>query len=122
MTGGAQGLGLVTARALLEHGLAALAIFDIDEEQGNEALQHFRSLDPAYEDSVHFYRVDVADEPSVDHTVDLVSQEFGAIDILVNFAGITGSKLAIEYPIDAWKKIFDVNTHGAFLIARAFAR
>ena len=47
---------------------------------------------------------------------------FGGIDILLCFAGITDSKLAVEYPIEQWRRIFDVNVHGSFLVARAVAR
>lgn len=122
MTGGAQGLGLVSARALLEHSLSKLAILDIDEKSGELALQHFHSLDHRYCEAVIFRRVDIADEESVNTNVKSVSKTFGGIDILVSFAGITDSRLAVEYPIDSWKKIFDVNLHGSFLMARAIAK
>ncbi|KAL9131301.1 MAG: hypothetical protein Q9217_000736 [Psora testacea] len=122
VTGGAQGLGLVCARALLEHGLRRLAIFDIDMECGGRAIEHLRSLDDSYATSVEFRRVDVANEDSVNESVADMSGLFNGIDILVCFAGITDSKLAVEYPIDAWKKIFDVNLHGSFLVARAVAK
>ena len=122
MTGGGQGLGLVSARALLEHGLSKLAIFDIDEQVGLAALQHFHSLDARYKQDVIVRKVDIANEASVNENVEMVASTFGGIDILVNFAGITGSKLAVEYLIDDWKKIFDVNLHGSFLVARAVAK
>ena len=122
VTGGAQGLGLVCARAMLEHGLSRLAIFDIDEECGRMAMEHFHSLQGGDAKGVCFRVVDVADEDSVNTNVASISESFGGIDILVCFAGITDSKLAVEYPIEVWKKIFDVNLHGSFLIARAVAR
>ena len=122
MTGGAQGLGLASARAMLEHGLSKLAIFDVDEKCIGEALLHFSGLEDRYVDDVSARIVDVSDENAVNEEVAEVSGVLGGIDILVSFAGITGSKLAVEYPIDEWKKIFDVNLHGSFLIARALAR
>lgn len=123
VTGGAQGLGLVCARALLEHGVSHLAIFDVDEKQGAAALEHYRAASNG-EDSkpvVAFKKVDVTDETTVNDAVREVSDEFGGIDILLCFAGITGSKLAVEYPIEEWRRIFDVNVHGSFLVARAVA-
>lgn len=123
MTGGAQGLGLVCARALLEHGVSHLAIFDVDHECGHRALAHLRSL---YRNEAQpglvFQLVDVTDENSIDEAVKAVSEVFEGVDILLCFAGITESKLAVEYPIDSWRRIFDVNVHGSFLVARAVAR
>lgn len=69
-----------------------------------------------------FKKVDVTDEKKVNHAVGEVSKEFGNIDILLCSAGITGSKLAVEYPIEEWRRIMDVNVNGSFLVARAVAR
>lgn len=122
MTGGAQGLGLVCSRALLEHGVSHLAIFDVDEGCGARALDHLRGLDKNNQWTLLFRSVDVTDESAVDNAVQKTVESFDGIDILLCFAGITESKLAVEYPIDSWRRIFDVNIHGSFLVARAFAR
>ena len=122
MTGGAQGLGLVCARALLEHGVSHLAIFDVDEACGERAMAHLDSLNNGNDWKIVFKEVDVTIENSVNSAVGDVTEAFDGIDILLCFAGITESKLAVEYPIDSWRRIFDVNVHGSFLVARAFAR
>ena len=124
MTGGAQGLGLVSARALLDHGVSHLAIFDVDEKQGEAALEHYQdtSRNEQSKPVVVFKKVDVTDEAMVNEAVKDISRDFGNIDILLCFAGITDSKLAVDYPIDQWRRIFDVNVHGSFLVARAVAR
>lgn len=105
---------------MLEHGLSRLAIFDVDENMGEQALEHFKRLDPEAECA--FKKVDVTDEDSVNGSVAEITRLFGGVDILLCFAGITESKLAVEYPIESWRRIFDVNVHGSFLVARAFAR
>ena len=48
---------------------------------------------------------------------------FGAsIDILVNSAGITGPNVTvIDYPVDEWNRVFDINVRGTFLTCRAIA-
>lgn len=122
VTGGAQGLGLVCARALLEHGVSHLAIFDVDEGYGARALDHLRGLDKNNEWKILFQSVDVTSEGAVDKAVESTVQSFDGINILLCFAGITECKLAVEYPIDSWRRIFDVNIHGSFLVAWAFAR
>ncbi|KAL8830344.1 MAG: hypothetical protein Q9191_001485 [Dirinaria sp. TL-2023a] len=119
----ALGLGLVSARALLEHGVSHLAIFDIDAQQGALAVEHYRSISsPEIKPVVVFRKVDVSDEGQVNEAVGEIAAEFGGIDILLCFAGITGSRLAVEYPIEEWRRIFNVNVHGSFLTARAWAR
>ena len=69
-----------------------------------------------------FQSVDVTSEDAVNQAMESTVRHFDGIDILLCFAGITECKLAVEYPIDSWRRIFDVNIHGSFLVARAFAR
>ncbi|KAL9609553.1 MAG: hypothetical protein Q9167_005684 [Letrouitia subvulpina] len=121
VTGGAQGLGLVCARALLEHGLHHLMIFDVDERQGRAAIEHLRDKCGDLPGRYDFYNVDVTNETVVEETVRKMHSKYG-IDLLVCFAGITGSELSVDYDIERWKRIFDVNLHGSFLVSRAVAR
>lgn len=101
-----------------------MAIFDVDKKQGHEAVTHLNSLfdEEATKPLVLFKAVDVTNEVTVNSTVEEIAKLFGGIDLLVCFAGITGSELSIEYDIERWKKIFDVNVHGSFLVARSVAR
>lgn len=123
MTGGAQGLGLVCARALLEHGVEQLAVFDVDAGMGGRAVEHLARVGGEGAGSgVRFEKVDVTDEGAVDAAVARVADVFGGVDVLLCFAGISESKLAVEYDIGSWRRIFDVNVHGSFLVARAVAR
>ena len=85
------------------------------------ALQHLRAQCSSGQELTNKV-VDVTNEDSINDEVSLITAEFGEINILLCFAGITESKLSVEYPIDSWKRIFDVNLHGTFLVARAVAR
>ncbi|KAI4218014.1 MAG: hypothetical protein L6R36_009165 [Xanthoria steineri] len=122
VTGAAQGLGLVSARAMLEHGVSHLAIFDVDQSQASAACTHLLSLHRVNKPQVLFRALDVTDEAFVNSTIDEVAAAFGGIDLLVCFAGITGSELSVEYDIQRWRNIFDVNLHGSFLVARSVAK
>lgn len=110
------------ARALLEHGVSHLAILDIDSKQGTAAVEHLHSINAHHDYSVTFLNVDVTQEEVVNEQIDKISHQFGGIDILLCFAGITDSQLALDYNISDWRNIFDVNIHGSFLVARAVAR
>jgi gluconate 5-dehydrogenase len=48
-------------------------------------------------------------------------KEFGKIDILVNNAGITWGAPTLEFPLDKWDKIFDVNVRGVWYLTQKVA-
>src|SRR3546814_12426235 len=67
-------------------------------------------------------QVDVGDENSVQSAADGTSKAAGAIDILVNSAGITGPNTSVcEYPVAEWDQVMRVNLRGPFLCCRAIA-
>src|SRR3546814_1229458 len=58
-------------------------------------------------------QVDVGDENSVQSAADGTSKAAGAIDILVNSAGITGPNTSVcEYPVAEWDQVMRVNLRG----------
>jgi NAD(P)-dependent dehydrogenase (short-subunit alcohol dehydrogenase family) len=65
--------------------------------------------------------LDVTDKESIARMVDLVSHEFGQVDILCNNAGtVFGVPNAIHtYDEDAWARTIDVNLHGVFRVSKA---
>ncbi len=85
VTGGASGLGEVTARALVAAG-ARVTLFDLDEARGKEVAAEIGGL---------FARADVTDEASLDAAFERARLAHGQERILVNCAGIaTGEKTA----------------------------
>ncbi|MEO0784884.1 MAG: glucose 1-dehydrogenase [Pseudomonadota bacterium] len=46
----------------------------------------------------------------------------GAVDIVVNNAGVAGASRAIDTPADEWRWVYDVNAHGVFWVAQAAAQ
>ena len=74
VTGGAQGIGLATARLLAGRGYE-VAIADLDAEAGRES-------------GFFFVRCDVSKEPSVRACAGAVRKRLGRLDALVNNAGI----------------------------------
>jgi 3-oxoacyl-[acyl-carrier protein] reductase len=110
ITGGARGIGLAVAERLAAEG-ARVALWDTDEA---EAMKVAARLGGAA------MRVDVADEASVAAALAGTEAALGQVDILVNNAGITGPNQPVEtYPVDAWRRVIDVDLTGVFLCARA---
>ena len=114
VTGGAAGIGRAIVERLLGGG-AKITIFDRDAN----ALKSAKS---ALGDQVHIAEVDVSDEQSVMAAVKTAQTHAAGIDILVNSAGITGpNTTVIEYPVEEWNRVFDINTRGTFLTCKHVA-
>ena len=113
VTGGAAGIGFAVARRLAASG-ASVALWDRDEAalaSANTRLER-RAVTQA---------LDVADASAVDRAAKALVAELGGVDVLVCSAGITGPNVTTwEYPVDAWRQVFDVNVHGLFHCNRAF--
>lgn len=120
VTGGAGGIGSVACRALLEHGLQGLAIFDLypDEAQVtvNRLLQDFPTA------TIAFIQVDVTKADSVAEAVAKAESQLGPVNLLLCFAGITNAVHALDISEHEWRKMFEVNTTGTFLCAQAVAK
>lgn len=114
VTGGAQGIGKGIALQLLRLG-AAVLIADLDEEAGMETASEC-----AARGEVRFVQTDVAEEASVARMAAEAAAWRGAIDGLVNNAGIAdpGATPVEQLSLDAWNRVLAVNLTGAFLCVK----
>jgi NAD(P)-dependent dehydrogenase (short-subunit alcohol dehydrogenase family) len=111
VTGGASGIGRATA-ARLAADAYQVAVLDRD---GAGAADAAGAGGLGLE-------ADVGDAEIVEHAVGQVVERFGRIDLLVNNAGITGSRQATtchETPVEEWDRVLAVNLRGPFLCSRA---
>jgi gluconate 5-dehydrogenase len=67
-------------------------------------------------------RCDAAAEQEIEQAIAKVTNEFGALDIVINNAGASWWGLPQEIPLSGWKKVVDVNLTGTFLSCRHAAR
>lgn len=67
-------------------------------------------------------RADVASPDDIKAMVDSTIRELGAVDILVNCAGIPQHDPAENTPLDTWDRVIDINLRGTFLACQAAAR
>jgi 3-oxoacyl-[acyl-carrier protein] reductase len=114
ITGGAQGIGLATARRCLQSG-AAVALWDIDAGRLADAQQALAALGNVSTDLV-----ELTDDAAVAAAAAAVVQRHGRIDILVNNAGITGGN-APTWQLEpaVWRRVIEVNLVAPFLTCRA---
>lgn len=112
ITGGSRGLGLEIAQALVEAG-ARVALMARRAQYFEEALQ---SIPQAL-----CVTGDVSDESNVIAAVRETETKLGAIDILVNGAGISWAAPATEMPAEKFHHVNAVNYYGTFYAAKACA-
>jgi 3-oxoacyl-[acyl-carrier protein] reductase len=114
VTGGAAGIGRVTAECFAKEG-AKVAICDVNPEAGESAA---KALGP----EASFEKVDVSDSTSVLNWVKRVADKYGQIDVLVNNAGITRDSLIVRMKEDDWDAVINVNLKSAFNCIKAVSK
>ncbi|KAI4228539.1 MAG: hypothetical protein L6R36_001576 [Xanthoria steineri] len=120
VTGGAGTLALVNARALLEHGLSGLALFDLNPAHSSTEIDDLHKDFPNAK--IITQQVNVIDAEQVQQAVAATVQELGSVDVLCCFAGVVGCTHAIDVSSKEWRRTFDINTTGSFLCAQAVAK
>jgi len=120
VTGGAGTLGFATSRALLEHGLSGLMIFDVNPAQAQSQINELKAEFPVA--NIKSKKVDITDDVAVGEAVMETAELLGSVDILLCFAGVVGCTHAIDMAAAEWRRTFDINTTGSFLCAQAVAR
>ncbi|OGO22548.1 MAG: hypothetical protein A2144_02345 [Chloroflexi bacterium RBG_16_50_9] len=115
---GVGGIGHAQALGFAEHG-ADIVAADKRPEIAEKVAGEVRALGR----KALAIAVDVTQEPSVAAMVRRVLEEFQRIDILVNAAGMVIRRPAsLDYTIDEWQQIIDVNTRGTWLCCQAVGR
>jgi NAD(P)-dependent dehydrogenase (short-subunit alcohol dehydrogenase family) len=112
VTGAGGGIGRATALRLVDEG-ASVVCADID---GAAAIATADGL-PA--DRAAATACDVADPESATAAVRAAVERFGALDILVNVAGVGAMRSTRELSFDEWQRTLHVNLTGTFLMCQA---
>lgn len=115
VTGATQGIGMAIAGGLAAAG-ARLVVNGTSSQQKLDAavagLQN-QGFDAAG------YRFDVTDENEVATAVEKIESEVGAVEILVNNAGIIRRTALLDMPLDEWELVIKTDLTSAFIVSRA---
>ncbi len=112
VTGAGSGIGAAIAEYFVAHG-AVVAL--VDRADAGDAAAGLGQRARAY-------RCDVSDRASVERAVEAAEADLGALDILVNSAGVVRLAPAEDLSDDFWDLTMDVNLKGTFLASQVVGR
>ncbi|MCV7400814.1 glucose 1-dehydrogenase [Mycobacterium fragae] len=107
ISGGAQGMGAAHARMLVGEG-AKVVIGDILDEKG-------KALADELGNAARYVHLDVTQPDDWEAAVSTALNDFGALNVLVNNAGIVALGQIGKFDMAKWQKVIDVNLTGTFL-------
>jgi NAD(P)-dependent dehydrogenase (short-subunit alcohol dehydrogenase family) len=113
ITGAGQGIGKAYAARFLDEG-AKVVIADYNKERGESALAELKDRG-----DIVFVPTDIADVDSTEACARTTLEQFGTIDILINNAALYYDIDNANNSPDYLRRVFDVNLHGAWQMARA---
>ncbi len=117
ITGSSQGIGYALAKGLASAG-SKLVLNGRNEERLARAAEALRA-EGAKVDTAAF---DVTDYDAVTAGIDRTEAEIGAIDILINNAGMQFRTPLEEFPREKWRELVSTNIDSAFYVGQAVAR
>ena len=110
VTGGAAGIGLTIATRLAAEG-AQVSLWDMDRDALAAAKSKLGAGDTQH--------LDITDAGQVARAMQASVAALGKLDVLIASAGITGPNAPVrDYPLDAWRRVIDVNLTGLFYCNR----
>ncbi|MGV6945087.1 SDR family NAD(P)-dependent oxidoreductase [Sphingobacterium kyonggiense] len=108
VTGGASGIGKAIVELFVKEG-AKVVISDVNDKLGNELINSLGDAD------VIFIKADSSSAADNQKIVEAAIENFGALHIAVNNAGIGGDAAPVdELSIESWNKVININLNGVF--------
>ncbi|HSV57199.1 MAG TPA: SDR family NAD(P)-dependent oxidoreductase [Magnetospirillaceae bacterium] len=107
VTGAARGIGYGIATAFAEAG-AFVALVDLCG--GEAAAESLRAMGH----SASAFSLDITDPAAVSDAASAIEARMGAVDVLVNNAGIIARESILEITYETWRRVLDVNLNGTF--------
>jgi 3alpha(or 20beta)-hydroxysteroid dehydrogenase len=113
ISGAARGMGASHAREMVAHG-AKVVCGDILDDEGRAVVAELGG-------EARYVHLDVTSPQDWQAAVATATDAFGALDVLVNNAGILNIGTIEDYDLAEWQRILDINLTGVFLGIRAAA-
>jgi gluconate 5-dehydrogenase len=116
VTGASRGIGYAAAAALSSAGAGVLLV----ARDASTLATASQCLGPA--PHVQYAPFDLLEVDRIAPWFDQQIDSFGSFDILVNAAGVTHRAPAVEFPVEEWIRVMEINVRAAFELCRAFGK
>ncbi|NND66869.1 MAG: glucose 1-dehydrogenase [Halioglobus sp.] len=113
VTGGGRGMGRHMSIGLAEAGADVVLV-----GRKPESLKEAAAAIEALGRRAWVHEADVADTAAIDAVIAAVKSGPGRLDILVNNAGMVWTAPTLEYPLEGWDRVFDLNVRGLFYLSQ----
>lgn len=108
VTGGVSGIGRAIVELFVKEG-AKVVVADLNEKDGHALVNSLGG------GNVLFVKADASSAEDNKKIVEVAIENFGALHIAVNNAGVGGAAATVgDYPIESWNKVIDINLNGVF--------
>jgi len=114
------GIGFAAATRAVEEGARAVMISDVHEGRLAKAVQTLKAEHGL--DAVYGKLANVTLEDDVQALVDEAESLMGGVDVLINNAGLGGTKLLVDMEDEEWSRVLDVTLTGTMRMTRAMLR
>jgi NAD(P)-dependent dehydrogenase (short-subunit alcohol dehydrogenase family) len=118
ITGADSGIGKATAVRLARDGFDVGVTWHNDREGGEGTV---REVEHHGQRAV-LAQLDVTDFEAASDAIESIASELGGLDLFVNNAGGGDTHPFLDFPLDAWQRVLDLNLTGAFVCAQRAAR
>lgn len=111
VTGGNSGIGLAIAQRLARDGAHVVINGIVNDEEGTTVAQEIASTHGV---NAHYVRADLRKPAEIESLIRSVEAQYGAINILVNNAGLQHVSQIEDFPVDKWDDMLAVNLSASF--------
>lgn len=114
VTGGARGIGRTVATTLAAAGANVLVCYRREGEATELLARELKSTPGDH----HLVKADISEQTEVDALFEECGRRFGALDAVVNNAGVISHVPFGDLSPDEWRRVLDTNLTGAFLVTQ----
>jgi len=118
VTGASKGIGRKIAEVFAQQGANVAFTYLSSVEKGQSLEKELKT----YGTQIKGYRSDASKFEDAEKLIDDIVTDFGALDIVVNNAGITKDGLLMRMTEENWDAVIDVNLKSVFNITKAASR
>ena len=117
VTGASKGIGRAVAKEFANNGYNIVICYNHSISAAQELLAEISGITRAIA-----IRVDVSKEDEVKNMIDITKNTFGTIDVLVNCAGVSDTRLLIDSTKEDYDFVFDTNIRGTYNTCKLVGR